>query len=203
MPSIHRLSLVTLVLLIAAGIAKADSQLLSVPQPDSSTAEARAQAAMSEFGTRLRTVLQEQLQTQGPLPAIDVCHVQAPRIAAEVMQTHDVRLGRTSERVRNPANAPVEWQTQLLNEFADKVASGEAPEAQLVKQRDNLPNGVALRVMRGISVETPCTVCHGTTIAPEVAASLLTYYPEDTATGYSVGELRGAIWVEVLQQVTP
>jgi len=203
MPSIHRLNLIAVVLLTTAGIAWADSQPLPAPQPDSASAQARAQAAMSEFGTRLRTVLQEQLQAQGPLPAIDVCHVQAPRIAAEVMQTHGVRLGRTSERVRNPANAPTEWQTQLLNEFADKVTGGEAPEAQLAKQHDNLPDGVALRVMRGIPVEAPCTVCHGTTIAPEVAASLLTYYPEDAATGYSVGELRGAIWVEVLQQATP
>lgn len=200
MSSIHWLSLATLVLLAAAGPIRADSYPTSQPQPEPSGAEARALAAMGEFSTRLRGALQEQLHGQGPLAAIDVCHVQAPRIAADVMQTHGVRLGRTSERLRNPANAPAEWQAGLLEEFAGNVARGEAPALQQATLHENLPRGVELRLMRGIPVETACTICHGKDIARDVAASLLTYYPNDVATGYSVGELRGALWVEVLQQ---
>lgn len=202
MPLTQRLSLAALVLLIAAGSVRADSSVTSTPSAQPQPAELRAREAMSEFSTRLRDVLQEQLQTQGPVAAIDVCQVQAPRIAAEVMQSHGVRLGRTSERLRNPANAPADWQAELLSEFAARVADGEAPAEQQAMLHDNLPTGVALRVMRGIPVESPCTLCHGTDIAPEVAASLRTHYPGDAATGYRVGELRGALWVEVPQPVS-
>ncbi len=38
----------------------------------------------------------------------------------------------------------------------------------------------------------PCTVCHGTQLAPAVQEALAARYPSDQATGYGVGELRGA-----------
>ncbi|MDE0059891.1 MAG: DUF3365 domain-containing protein [Defluviicoccus sp.] len=37
-----------------------------------------------------------------------------------------------------------------------------------------------------------CTVCHGTNIAPEVAAALDALYPDDLARGFEVGDIRGA-----------
>jgi hypothetical protein len=37
-----------------------------------------------------------------------------------------------------------------------------------------------------------CLGCHGKNIAPEVQAKLDELYPEDQATGFSEGDLRGA-----------
>jgi hypothetical protein len=158
---------------------------------------ARAEAAITEFGARLRSALQERLQAGGPVGAIEFCRSEAPRIATEVAAAHGVRMGRTSERVRNPANAATDWQRPVLDQFADAVAAGEAPAAQRAVLREDLPEGVALRMMRGIGVEPPCTLCHGTATQPEVAAAVAQHYPDDRATGYAVGELRGAFWVEV------
>ena len=44
-----------------------------------------------------------------------------------------------------------------------------------------------------------CLTCHGPVeaIPPEVRAVLRKRYPSDQATGYSVGDLRGAAWAEV------
>jgi hypothetical protein len=42
------------------------------------------------------------------------------------------------------------------------------------------------------TAEKPCLACHGKEIAPKVAARLAELYPEDAATGYSAGEIRGA-----------
>jgi hypothetical protein len=165
--------------------------------------KARAQAAVMEFSSRLRHVLQEQLHTEGSLSAIDVCHVQAPLIAQEVEQTHGVHLGRTSERLRNPANAPTEWQTEWLQQFAAKVAAGESAAAQQAMVNSRLPDGVALRLVRGIPVEPACTLCHGANVAAEVSTALANHYPDDNATGYKVGDLRGLIWVEVPEQTAP
>ncbi len=169
-----------------------------VGPPDADEASlARAEAAIGELGMRLRAALQGRMQAEGPLGAIDFCTVQAPVIASEVMQAHGVRLGRTSERVRNPANAATEWQAAVLRDFAANVADGEAPEAQRAVLRDGLPDGVALRFMRGIRVEAPCTLCHGREIDPGIAKAIAANYPDDAATGYREGELRGAFWVEV------
>ena len=52
-------------------------------------------------------------------------------------------------------------------------------------------------MMRGIATEPLCVACHGTEVAPEVRATILAHYPDDGATGFSLGDLRGALWVEV------
>jgi integrase len=42
-----------------------------------------------------------------------------------------------------------------------------------------------------------CLACHGESIEPAVAAKLAALYPDDRATGFRAGELRGLAWVEV------
>jgi hypothetical protein len=172
--------------------AAAARDLLSVAD-----AQARAEAAIADFGTRLRGALQARMQTDGPLGAVDFCFAQAPGIADAVMAEHDVRLGRTSTRVRNPANAANDWQARVLESFAADVAAGQAPQAQRAVLTDNLPGDVALRFMKGIRVEATCLLCHGGPIDPSLAAALAERYPDDAAVGYAEGDLRGAFWVEV------
>jgi hypothetical protein len=46
--------------------------------------------------------------------------------------------------------------------------------------------------MRAIPTAPVCTTCHGATVAPDVAAAIAARYPEDRATGFSPGDLRGA-----------
>jgi len=46
--------------------------------------------------------------------------------------------------------------------------------------------------------EGACLTCHGPTesIPEDVRAALRERYPDDKATGYAVGDLRGALWAE-------
>lgn len=168
----------------------------SEPAPD---AQARGQAAMMEFGDRLRTELRGAMSRDGAAGAVDFCHDQAPRIADEVMASHGVRLGRVAVagRNRNPAHDAAGWQGELLGKFQQAVDAGGAPEAQMVVIRDDVPAGVELRMARGIRVEAACLMCHGDSIAPPIAERLATLYPRDRATGFLEGDLRGLVWVEV------
>ncbi len=172
-----------------------------------SDAQARAQAAMATFGGRLRSELGEAMQRDGALGAVDFCHVQAPIIADEVMAEYGVRLGRVAVpgRNRNPGNVASGWQAEALADFQAAVDAGGAPEAQVRAIRAPLPGDIELRVARGIRVEPACLMCHGTSVAPELAARIAQRYPDDRAMGFSEGDLRGAIWVEVPKpaQVTP
>ena len=58
--------------------------------------------------------------------------------------------------------------------------------------------GDAARVnyLRAIPMqEQPCSVGHGTDIDPAFAARIAELYPDDLATGFEPGELRGALLV--------
>ncbi len=168
----------------------------TVMTPDSAQI---AKAAAGDFSGRLRTALLDRMQSAGPVAAVDFCHAQAPLIADAVMAEHGVRLGRVAvaTRNRNPDNAPMEWKLQALMQFQSAVDAGGAPAEQLFVQRDNLPPGIAMRMMRGISVEPACLACHGRALAPDVSKAIQRRYPHDAATGFDVGDLRGGLWVEV------
>ena len=49
--------------------------------------------------------------------------------------------------------------------------------------------------MKAIPIGGLCLQCHGTAIAPELAEKLSELYPEDKATGYREGDMRGAFVV--------
>jgi len=52
-------------------------------------------------------------------------------------------------------------------------------------------------MMRSIATEPGCLACHGSEVAEPVRAAIAERYPDDHATGFAVGDLRGALWVEV------
>ena len=201
----------TLLLLLASGLSGCSSEpgapavvgptpaeSSSNPLVDSGAVE-RANAAATDFSGQLRAALQEQMQSQGPVAAVDFCHAQAPRIADAVMADHGVRLGRVAVpgRNRNPENAPMDWQLAALADFQSQVDAGAMPGELLFVQRDDLPPGVALRMMRGIAVEPVCLACHGQAVSAPVAQAVARHYPADAATGFDIGDLRGGLWVEV------
>ncbi len=159
----------------------------------------RAQAAAMAFNGRLRGRLQAAMAEGGPVAAVGVCHGEAPRIAAAVMAEQGVRLGRVAlpGRNRHPDQAAGGWQLATLQAFAQAVESGAPAGERIAVMRDGLPAHVALRMMRGIATEPVCLACHGTHIAPEVRTAIARQYPDDHATGFEVGDLRGALWVEV------
>lgn len=173
--------------------------LLGVPLATAASADdrARADAAIQDLGSELRGALIARMQADGPVAAIDFCHDEAPRIAVRVGERHGVRIGRTSVRVRNPGNRAQDWQQPVLADFAVQVAAGSTPQTLTRVIDSELPADVALRSMKGIVVEAPCLACHGRELAEPVAQAIAAKYPEDAATGFSPGELRGAFWVEV------
>lgn len=147
------------------------------------------------LGSRLMQALQTSLKQGGPTAAISVCRDQAPKIASEISKEMACTVRRTSLKTRNPKNAPDAWERGILETFQRRVAEGEDPaslECSEVVREGGVP---VLRYMRGIAVGGPCLACHGPSPAPEVSAALRTAYPEDHATGYEKGSLRGAFSV--------
>ncbi len=147
---------------------------------------ARGVALLAPFKKELQTALREGM-AQGIPEAITACRVRAPEIA----RTHSqdgVRVGRTSHRLRNPANAPPAWVAPLLAAY---VADPSARAAKTVTIDDGRAGYVEPIVAQGL-----CLACHGSALAPEVSARIGELYPDDQAVGFASGDLRGLFWVE-------
>jgi hypothetical protein len=91
--------------------------------------------------------------------------------------------GRMTRRPRNPANEVAGWQEEALAHFESLVAAGATLDgAAFARTLD----GGAVAYAQPVVIAEGCLTCHGENAAPE-----------DRATGYRVGDLRGLAWAEV------
>lgn len=154
-------------------------------------------AASRDYAFRLQEELSGKLkaamQQGGPISAIEVCQIEAPRIAAELSSAGEPsRVWRTAVKLRNPNNVPDEEALRVLEQFTLTLSDGENPPlTQFIAH----PDGSA-RYMQSIIMQPPCLACHGAALADDVKAALAERYPEDQATGFEVGDLRGAFVVD-------
>jgi hypothetical protein len=153
----------------------------------------RAVAARDAMFGRLFARLGEAMQAPsadgslaGPAGAIGVCKDEATKISQAVACEKGVMIGRTSAKLRNPANAAPAWAAALLAE--------QPVEPRLTANPDG-----SLGVTLPIKLAANCLACHGNpdTIDLAVKVALTAKYPKDQATGYTEGDLRGWFWVEV------
>ena len=151
--------------------------------------------AIGSFAGALQEQLKSAMAAGGPTAAIEVCKIVAPDIAAEASEERGWRIGRTSLKLRNPANAPDAWELSVLRDFEARKAAGEDP-AGIDRAAFVVRDGKrTFRYMKAIGTQAVCTRCHGAAIAPEVAAALDALYPEDRARGFEVGDIRGAFTI--------
>jgi len=160
--------------------------------PDRAKRIARARAAAKLMATRLLARMQQVVGDSGPLIAIQVCRDAAPEIARQVGEETHFRIGRTSHRLRNPANRPPAWAVDQVK----KIARGDptAGREPRVFVRSDGTEGITLP----ITMQKMCVTCHGTNeqIPPAVGEVLAEAYPDDRAKDFEPGDLRGLIWVE-------
>ncbi|WP_375202269.1 Tll0287-like domain-containing protein [Hyphococcus sp.] len=153
---------------------------------------AAARAAANDLGARLKTRLLDALATGGPVAAIEVCNLEAPKIATVLSGETHMSVGRTALRWRNPANAPDDFERAAMEDFRSQIVGGADPAMLERAEIVTTPQGRQLRYMKPIMTGGPCTLCHGTDVSDEVKAAILARYPDDQATGFALGEFRGA-----------
>lgn len=142
-------------------------------------------AATKTLAKELMGELMTALDSGDPTVAVDVCQAKAPAIASHVSDMLGVTIGRTSHKLRNSANTPPQWAEQLVDTLVDQPTFLSGPEDQL---------GALLP----IKLKAECEMCHGAveTIDEGLLATLNAAYPDDQATGFAAGDLRGWFWVE-------
>ncbi len=174
-----RLARSVAVCLLVAALARAEET------PSDADWRARGAAAVQPFKQQLMAELTAAL-AKGPVNAVEVCRLRAPQIA-DAAGSSAQRMGRSSHRLRNPANAPRPWVEPLLAAYTRGVATGP-----LVL---HLPSG-GVGYVEPIYAQPLCLTCHGEAIDPALRARIRELYPRDRATGFRDGDLRGVFWVE-------
>ena len=154
----------------------------------------QAQEAELAHGAELLAPFKQDLQkalksglADGPVEAIQVCRVKAPDIA-DALSVDGIRTGRSSHKLRNPDNKAPEWVSPIMQAYLQEPSSREPRVVGLPGDRWGY--------VEPIMVQPLCLTCHGSTLAPDVAAQISDLYPEDRAVGFEAGDLRGVFWLE-------
>jgi hypothetical protein len=131
------------------------------------------------------------MQEGGPVNAMEFCNVQALPLTAQVSEEQGMTVGRTSTRLRNPANAPDPAARLALDWYAGR--QGEELPGPLVQR---LASG-DYRFYQPLVTQSLCLQCHGgpDDLGAGVVDALSELYPADEAVGFSEGELRGLLHV--------
>lgn len=164
----------------------AEQPVAAAPEFSSANPQELAAKAKDTLFGKLSTRLLTEMSRRGPAEAVEVCHRIAPQLAQEVGQTYGVKIGRTGVRLRNSQNVPPEWAKPLLVSQPTEPVFTDLPDQS---------TGALFPIM----LKVQCLTCHGPKdrIADDILTKLEELYPEDQATGFQEGELRGWFWVEV------
>jgi hypothetical protein len=185
--------LVLVAVLLAAGLAAEDEeqvawadrkvQELTPIQIEQVQLAGKAQEALAK---KLFGELSDAMDKGSLAEAISVCRDMAPVVAQEIGEENGVTMGRTALRLRNPDNNPPHWAVPAMDPRFTWPQMLSAPDGRM---------GVLYPIRMG----SVCSGCHGPAdeLDPEVKATLAEHYPEDQATGFEEGDVRGWYWIEV------
>ncbi len=128
---------------------------------------ARGAELLMPFKKDLQQALKGGL-AEGPASAIQVCRVKAPGIA-DALSVDGVRMGRSSHKLRNPDNTAPDWVTPIMQAYLEDASSREPRAVELDDNRWGY--------VEPIMTQPLCLTCHGSELAPEVAAQIARTLP--------------------------
>jgi hypothetical protein len=189
-----------------------------VEQPSADSIRTSRQAAL-QFEQRMAREIMSRLQRDEDPVAVWLAYADhVPDWGREISNELEVAFSRTALGVRNPANAPDDWERQQMEQMSFMLDTGIDAETLDVAEIRQEGEEKVFRWMRPILMAEDCLVCHGEQIDPRVKLLLGQEYPLDEATGYSANQLGGAYsvrqvlstgdepappWQEIPAPVTP
>ena len=141
---------------------------------------------LKPFKQQLKSALQNGMK-KGMIETISACQIEAPKIAA-ALSKDGIKVGRTSHKLRNPDNTAPRWVMPILAEYLANAESLHPRSVSVDAQTTGYIEPIELKPM--------CVSCHGERLADNIASKIAALYPDDQATGFKIGDLRGVFWVE-------
>jgi len=184
--------------LLAAGVAGVTAAAAQ-DAPDVRRLAEETRKVAAELLGFIRGELVKELEFSGPQRAVIVCKYTVPEISSAISRRTGWRVTRVSLRPRNPAlGAADAWEQKVLLDFEKRAERGERADAIDFGEVVTEPAGRYYRYMKALPMAPVCSSCHGPAdkLTGTVKSLLESEYPGDRATGYSVGQIRGAVTVK-------
>jgi len=159
----------------------------------------RGKAIAAETFGLLSSNLQSAIQQGGLSNALPFCSLAASPLTAGMAEKHGVTLRRVTHKPRNPAGRASDVELTILKSFETALAAGNFtnPPPPLAT---NLIEGQATFFAPIVLNNALCLKCHGEPgmdISAENLAIIQQHYPQDEATGFKLGQLRGAWRIDI------
>lgn len=143
--------------------------------------------------TKLLEELQASITANGAANSIDKCSLKSPEIEKLISENENAIIRRVSDNYRNPAHKPTQDEQNSITLWKLELEKGNKDLFPMTVESED-----GIQYMKPIIISSPtCLKCHGkeNEIEPETLKKIKEKYPEDKATGYEMGQLRGAITI--------
>lgn len=126
--------------------------------------------------------------------AVEYCNIEALAITDSLSAKYNVEIKRTSDRIRNPMNTATSNELKVIKEYKRQMRSGDTLYPQILRN-DEVASFYAPILTNGL-----CLKCHGSKTEMESYGIIKELYPDDLATEYKSGQLRGVWSVRFLDE---
>jgi len=154
----------------------------------------KGNAASAALLQKLGGELTAHMQNGGPIAALQFCSQNALHLTDQIAQEHNLSIRRVSLKNRNPLNTPSAEEKSIMERWG-KMQESVTP----LPPYELNTKGESVSYYKPIVInKEACLKCHGD-IAENtpVFKGIKELYPEDKATGYKMGDLRGMIVVTI------
>ncbi len=162
-----------------------------IPQEIIDTGDKLSKTLLQQLGSKLKN----EITTKGLISAAQFCNSNALILTEEVnlAQIEGQSVKRTSLKERNLANAPKPDEALVLQKMQKMLEAKKLPPYIIEKEGKVYKYYKPLVINKGV-----CLKCHGDISKnKELSDFMHEYYPDDKAIGYKMGDLRGAVVVEI------
>lgn len=196
------------VLLYAAALCSACAPTTPAQPPSASTNSAQntvteqallqsTKAVVDPMPAKLKTMLLDDIASKGIAGGLESCSVKGPAAAKQASEKTGWTIRRVSLKNRNPNAVPDAWETKQIQALEADMLKGSNPNLEKWEVVQNTDKSKTFRYVKGLKTSAECLLCHGDTATMDAGAiaSIHKLYPQDKATGYKDGQLRGVLSV--------
>jgi hypothetical protein len=158
-----------------------------------------AKKSMMMLGSSLKSELKAKFKEDpSGMAAIEYCSDEAQEMTQKVNEKlqDGVSVRRTALKYRNDANKPSAQDIRVMKQFKKdiEVEKKSAKTMMKIVETDD-----KTYVYKAIAVAPPCLKCHAdaSKINKNILNEINKNFPHDKATGFKLGDFRGAMVVEI------
>ncbi|RHX78110.1 hypothetical protein DLM77_18815 [Leptospira yasudae] len=145
---------------------------------------------LAELQNDLQKNLETSIQKKGIVNSFEVCKAISTQREADIQNEFPLlKIRMISEKPRNPNQQLETWETDTFDQWRESEKTGLKPYTMIFTESRQV------KMLQPILIQNAtCLKCHGEAkdINPQVAKKIKELYPHDQATGYKLGDLRGA-----------